>query len=386
MTFIEHIYEAFSSRCQLDVVYLDFEKAFDKIRHDVLLSKLSNFGFHSSALSFFASYLRDRQQYVRFKGKFSTAFPAPSGVPQGSKLGPLLFLLAINDICAVPLHSRLLLFADDLKLFCRISSIADCHLLQADLNALVSWASRNHFHINISKSHFMTFSRRKNPLHFMYHVNSSPLSRAFQTKDLGVIFDTKLRFSPHIDSIIKKATQSLGFLLRNTARLYDVNTLKSLYCAFVRSHLEYCSSVWSPNKKASKRIERIQGRFVRTIFYRLNGFYPSFPHQISYNQLLFHIDLEPLQSRRIKNDLNFLHKLFNFSIHDSELLGKLNMQVPFASLRSYPRPLFSSNFPSGSNLARITSKFNSFHRELDIFSSFKAFQRNVIDILRVVEE
>lgn len=386
MSFTEYIYSAFSSWSQVDVIYLDFEKAFDKIRHDVLLSKLSSFGFHSSVLSFFASYLRDRKQYVRFKGKFSNAFPALSGVPQGSKLGPLLFLLAINDITAVPLHSRLLLFADDLKLFFRISSVADCLLLQADLNAIASWASINHFRINISKSHFMTFSRRKNPLQFAYSVNDSPLSRVLQTKDLGVLFDTKLNFSFHVDSIIKKANQSLGFLLRNTIRLYDINTFKSLYCAFVRSHLEYCCQIWFPNKKASQRIERVQARFVRSLFYRLNGFYPSFPHQISYHQLLFHLDLESLANRRTKQDLKFLHKLLNFSFHTSDLLEMIKLHVPYSRLRTHPRPLFSSSFPSGSNLARITTTFNTFHRELDIFSNANTFQQSVEDILRIVEE
>lgn len=382
LSFINDVYLSFSSRLQVDVIYLDFEKAFDKINHDILLAKLSSFNFHPSALSFFASYLSDRLQYVRYKGHFSRPFHASSGVPQGSKLGPLLFLLAINDIVTVPLHSRLLLFADDVKLYFRISSLSDCLLLQSDLNAISAWATSNLFQINISKSQFMSFTRRKSLFDFVYRVGDTPLTRVFQINDLGVIFDPKLRFSIHIDAIIRKANQSLGFLLRNTVRLSDVDTLKMLYTAFVRSKLEYCSSIWYPNKADNNRIERVQARFVRILFFRLNGFYPSFPNQISYQLLLSHIGLESLSARRIKHDLFFLHKLLNGSIHDCNLLEQVGLYVPYHNLRPQPRPLFSLNSLSPNTcLGRITNSFNSFNPALDIFSPFPAFKKSVVETL-----
>ena len=310
LTLTEEIFAAFDCREQVDVIYLDFEKAFDKVNHDVLLSKLSRFGFHPSALSFVASYLRDRQQCVRYKQVFSPFFPVSSGVPQGSKLGPLLFLLSIDDISSVPLHSLLLLFADDLKLYRRISSLSDCAKLQEDLNAISAWAKVNRFSINIAKTHSMTFSRRRQPIDFTYFLDNSPLSRHGLVKDLGVLLDPKLDFSSHIDEIINKAYRSLGFIFRSTLRLQDVDTYKILYSAFVRSKLEYCSSIWCPDTlTTSKRIERIQERFVRLVFFRLNGFYPTFPNQISYKLLLSHIDLDPLSLRRFKHDLFFLHNL-----------------------------------------------------------------------------
>ena len=384
LTLTEEIFAAFDSKSQVDVIYLDFEKAFDKVNHDILLSKLSNFGFHPSALSFLASYLQNRKQCVRYKQIFSSFFPISSGVPQGSKLGPLLFLLSLDDISSVPLHSLLLLFADDLKLYRRVSSLSDCMKLQADLNAIAAWARTNRFSINISKSYTMSFSRRRKLLDFSYSLENHPLNRLDEVKDLGVIFDRQLKFSSHIDAILNKAYRSLGFLIRNTSRLLDIDTYKLLYSALVRSKLEYCSSIWYPSTKAaSQRIERIQGRFVRMLFFRINGFYPSFPNQISYSQLISHLNLEALSVRRTKHDLFFLHSLLNSNISDSNLLSKVGLHVPHSILRRLHRPLLSSSLcPSSSNLSRMIDSFNTLHLELDIFSSSKEFRSAVNDVFQ----
>lgn len=320
---------------------------------------------------------------MRYKQVFSPFFPVSSGVPQGSKLGPLLFLLSIDDISSVPLHSLLLLFADDLKLYRRISSLSDCAKLQEDLNAISAWAKVNRFSINIAKTHSMTFSRRRQPIDFTYFLDNSPLSRHGLVKDLGVLFDPKLDFSSHIDEIINKAYRSLGFIFRSTLRLQDVDTYKILYSAFVRSKLEYCSSIWCPDTlTTSKRIERIQERFVRLVFFRLNGFYPTFPNQISYKLLLSHIDLDPLSLRRFKHDLFFLHGLLNSSISDSHLLGRIGFQVPFCTLRRCPRPLLSSSLcSSASNLSRMINSVNAHHLRLDIFSPLGTFKQALNDEL-----
>jgi hypothetical protein len=150
-----------NNRSQVDVVYLDFSKAFNKIRHAVLLSKLDSFGFSSHLISFFRSYLSNRRQYVYINGSKSESCRALSGVPRGSVLGPLLFNIFVNDVVS-RLNVPHLLFSDDIKIFCRISSIDDCHRLQNNILLIMNWCEVNNLKVNVTKCNFMSFSKRKN--------------------------------------------------------------------------------------------------------------------------------------------------------------------------------------------------------------------------------
>ena len=142
--FSQYVSEALDDNSQVDVIYTDFNKAFDQIDHYVLLAKLGSFGLSNSLLQLFKSYLLDRKLFVKYKNFVSDGFCPTSGVPQGSNLGPLLFLLYVNDIVDL-LTCQKLLFADDLKLFLTVNTIQDCQLLQDNLHLLSAWSEKNFF-------------------------------------------------------------------------------------------------------------------------------------------------------------------------------------------------------------------------------------------------
>ena len=153
---------------QVDVIYTDFRKAFDSVSHSILLSKLDAFGIRSTAFSWLSSFLSGRFLRVKYKDCYSSRFLASSGVPQGSHLGPLLFNLFINDIGEVFVHSKFLLYADDLKIFLSIGNRDDALLLQHDLDRLSEWSDTNKLDFNLSKCNIVRFNRKRDVIIFYY--------------------------------------------------------------------------------------------------------------------------------------------------------------------------------------------------------------------------
>ena len=151
LVYQDHLLNAFENKFQVDSVYTDFSKAFDRVDHKLLLAKLKAYGMGEGALKWLCSFLSGRTQYVRINNHISNAISALSGVPQGSHLGPLLFLLFVNDIYLFIKNSHFLMFADDLKLYSKITSLQDCEKLQADVNALFEWSLLNRLNLNIGK-------------------------------------------------------------------------------------------------------------------------------------------------------------------------------------------------------------------------------------------
>ncbi|GBO17437.1 hypothetical protein AVEN_182173-1 [Araneus ventricosus] len=219
-----------------------------------------------------------------------------SGVPQGSNLVPLLFILFINDLTCVFKYSECLLFADDLKLFSSICSDLDSILLQRNLDSLFKWCTDNRLHLNIEKCSVLSYTRKTQPLNHVYKINNLVLSRSNTVTDLGIIFDTKLDFSQHIDTMVSKTYRRLGILKRGTREISSELTLKVLYCAHVRSNLEYYSIIWDPNyRNKIEFIERIQNNFLRYLLYKKNGFYLQ---DISSSLLRNIFNMPSLSSRR----------------------------------------------------------------------------------------
>ena len=244
---------------QIDVIYTDISKAFDRLIHRVLLNKLFRFGVHSSMLAWIQSYLSAREQFVKVCGWISKPIYVTSGVPQGSHLGPLLFILFMNDAPDVLNYSKCLMFADDLKLFSPVKSILDAINLQRDLDMLSSWCQRNCLSLNINKCKTMSFYRLNTPIIYNYAISNVPLVRVYEIRDLGVVFDRTFTFNSHIDLIVAKAYSMLGFMMRICADFNAVSVFFSLYNAYVRSHLEYAAVVWSPNYDVHiNRIESVQ--------------------------------------------------------------------------------------------------------------------------------
>ncbi|GBM15650.1 hypothetical protein AVEN_95271-1 [Araneus ventricosus] len=178
MCLTDKIISAFEDNCQLDVIYTDFSKAFDSIDFGILMKKLRIIGFHVNLSQWLFSYLSNGTLYVYFNNVVSDAFSNTSGVPQGSILGPLLFILFINDLCGKFGFSGCLLFPDDLKFFRQIRSSADADLLQNDLDNLYQWCIVNKLLLNVEKCSILSFTRKSQPIFYSYQINDILLRRS----------------------------------------------------------------------------------------------------------------------------------------------------------------------------------------------------------------
>lgn len=352
---------AIESSKQVDVIYTDFSKAFDRVQHSILLRKLEDIGIHSSLLSWINSYLTGRSQFIKL-GKFrSRSFIVKSGVPQGSHLGPLLFILFINDICANFIKCQCLMYADDLKIYTAVSSLLDAQELQYDLNHLSNWCLANNLFLNISKCCLVTYHRLRNPIIFDYKIKDQGLTRKLEIKDLGIIFDTKISFVTHIDYIIAKAFSMLGFVMRTGEELSDPYALKSVYCSLVRSLLEYCCTLWDPHYSVhSKRIESIQKKFVRYALRRLPWTDPTYLPP--YTDRCRLIDLEPLEYRRADFAVLLIFDLLTGKIKSEKLLSMISLNVPHSRrLRTHQllhTAYHRTNYGMSEPLSRACRSFN----------------------------
>lgn len=369
----QYISYELDSQGQVDVIYTDFSKAFDLIDHSILLTKLTTFGFSNTLVKFFKSYLGNRLQYVSYNSHRSDPYIATSGVPQGSNLGPMLFLLFIEDL-TLSVSSEKLLYADDLKIFRIIHTTDDCALLQDDINRVEEWCIINKFKMNISKCKAVTYTRKINPIHHTYTYSSVQLSRTDLIEDLGVLFDAKLTFTMHMYKITESSLKLLGFMTRNCKSFTNVVALKCLYFSLIRSKLDYCAAVWHPYYNVhSLLLEGIQRKFLKFLAFKLDGQYPY--RGISEETLLARFDLPSLKFRRILNTVVFLYKLLHNNIDSSFILQYINFRVPSSNTRlntTFSCPVARTNLILKSPVYVMCNTFNHISNECDInFCSLK---------------
>ena len=248
-------------------VFLDFSKAFDTVDHKILLDKLYHYGVRGCAHKWFISYLTDRQQFVTYNGVKSRNQLIKCGVPQGSILGPLLFLIYINDLASVCECTFPILFADDSNLFI---SGRDPDLIMRTMNnelkELSLWLKANKLSLNIKKTHFMIFSSKNKPHpNICINIDGETINETAKTKFLGVIIDNKLSWKDHILYISGKLARGTGVLLK-VRRYLMKETLISLYYSFVYPYLIYCNHVWGlACKTHMNTLFLLQKRIIRII-------------------------------------------------------------------------------------------------------------------------
>lgn len=233
---------------QVDVIYTDMSKVFDKLDWLTLLLKLSKLGLPGNILSLIKSYLSNRKNFVFVNGRKSYPFSPTSGVPQRSNLGPLLFNIFINDLPLL-LSCYTLMYADDVKLYLAVKSTNDCAFLQRNIDIFTQWCHQNKLKVNAAKCKIMSFHRTKNPIIHQYFINNVLLQRTESFVDLGVTFDHKLNFDNHIEFTVKSAMRALGFVLHLAKDFCHVDTAKLLYHALVLLKLEYSQIVFPPRNK-----------------------------------------------------------------------------------------------------------------------------------------
>lgn len=382
LLFQRDILDAFSRNNQVEAIYIDFAKAFDKVSHGHLLAKLSGYGIVGELWSWFRSYLQNRTLAVRYASGVSDTFTATSGVPQGSRLGPFLFLIFINDI-GRNIGVNYLLFADDIKLYHEIRSGDDLTLLQDALNQLLQWCEDNRMVINPDKSKHITFRRILTPLAAEFYLDGVPIVRCDLVGDLGVMFDSSLDFGRHIDGICSKASRMMGFVLRISRFGLNSRTMVMLYKAVVRPNLEYASPIWSPYKLGlSDRLQSIQRRFVRILGLRSGYAYMEVPVA----RIEGDHDLLPLTTRRTMADLVVLHKIINGTIICPPLLLLVNFRAPASATRSqhlFEIPHLGRNYLLHSPIPRMLRTGNKVSSYVDFFAdSMATFRRSIKPVLR----
>lgn len=384
LTVVNFISKALDCGQQVDVLYFDFKKAFDTVNNDVLIAKLSVIGFAPGLLKLLSDYLRDRQQFVRLGIYESTPYHTRSGVSQGSILGPLLFLLMINDLPTVLRHSECLLYADDLKLYAKIQSVADCLALQRDVSAVHEWSIVNKMEFNLSKCYVMTFGRRWHPILFDYKIGDTVISRTVIMKDLGVTFDQKLTFHEHIVTVAKESFQRLGFVLRNARDFKNNHVIRLLYNALVRSKLEASSCVWNPHEAAHELLlEKVQKAFLRALYKRKFGYYP-FMYPTAF--LLGCLNFNSLRTRRANEQLVMACKIIRGIIDAPGLFNELaRFFVPNNYLRGRRHKLLA--VPSSRTVAHACSPIprtlSSLNKLLETYPNFDLFFDRWKEVLTV---
>lgn len=296
---LNYITEELDKDNPVDSIYLDFRKAFDTVPHARLIKKLKHYKVDQNITQWIIDFLHNRKQRVVVNGTASSDKPVTSGIPQGSVLGPLLFLIFINDLpdCV---SSMCYIFADDTKITKTVKNEEDRNILQKDLEALLRWSERWQLGFNADKCSVLHLGKKN--AHFSYHVDTNKtLMKAENEKDLGVIMDKDLKFKAQIENNIAKANQILGIIKRNFKNASSTAKCQ-LYKSLVRSKLEYANCIWSPFLQGERdKIERVQRRATKFIVKK----------DLSYTERLKKLKLPTLEYRRLRGDLiqtfKFIH-------------------------------------------------------------------------------
>ena len=295
--------EALHHNVPIDVIFLDYSKAFDSVPHKRLIKQVQSFGIEGEALRWIEAFLNTRRQKVLANGAQSNWYPVVSGIPQGSILGPILFSLFVNDI-PKEIRSHISMFADDSKIYLPLHTDMDNYQLQQDILDLEDWACKMQMKFHPDKCHVLHLGNN-NPMH-MYYMHSGSdlhlLKEVAVEKDLGIHTDNKLTYNVHIQEKINKANKTLGYI-RHTFKYLDKENFLMLYKSLVRPHLEYGSTIWSPHFKYHiDAIERVQRRATRLV--------PGMKH-LTYEERLENLGLETLEYRRRRADILELYRIMN---------------------------------------------------------------------------
>lgn len=352
-------------------VFFDLRKAFDSVPHRALLEKLKQLNLNPVLVRWICSYLMGRRQKVVVDGEASGSINVESGVPQGSVLGPLLFLIYVDGIVDTVLspNSKISLYADDMLLFKTIKSNADYADLQKDIDNLTNWVTANHLAFNTSKCKYMLLSRKKYPSYPpVLKINSSLVERVYSYKYLGLRLTSTLCWSDHINDICCKAKKMVGLLYRRFYKNADSQSLFQLYLALVRPHTEYASQVWNPYlQRDIQQLERIQRFALRMCAKQWD---------LGYDDLLNFFNVPSLVDRRkylslctmykiVHNLVYFPHDVFVPRITTSRSASKLLYHQPFARTNAFLHSFVPNtcsvwnNLPSHNTHACSLSVFKS---------------------------
>ena len=302
---------ALNNKSRMDIIYFDFAKAFDSVSHDLILHKLKHlYGIDGIMLKFIRSYLEGRQQQVVVGGFKSSLLPVKSGVPQGSILGPLLFVLFINDMFScVSEGTDIALYADDTKIWREILAFEDHLIIQKDIDKLFEWSINNRMRFHPGKCKALSVTMQRNiQLVFSYQLNGNIIDYVTSQRDLGVLINTKLNWGAQCDALVTKANSSLGLLKRTCHFTSNVRQKRSFYLALVRSIFEHCSVIWSP--QYSTHIDKFAAIQKRAVKWIKGEQFASYSDEV-FIEKQKELDILPIHLKFIFNDLVLFYKIVN---------------------------------------------------------------------------
>jgi len=352
---------------QTDVLIMDFSKAFDKVSHSLLLHKLSHYGIKGRTNAWISAFLTNRTQAVVVEGATSDRANVESGVPQGSVLGPSLFLFYINDIPANT-DSTVRLFADDTVAYMAITSTNDCQSLQSDLTKLEQWETRWKMQFHPDKCNVLSITRKKHPIKYNYILHNQVLQHVTSVKYLGITFNSDLTFGEHITNITNKANSTIGFLRRNL-NIGSMHMKTLAYQSLVRPRIEYACTVWDPHTKQDiQRLEMVQRRAARFVSNR-------YRNRSSVGDMLERLEWPSLQDRRRVARLTMIYRI------DRQLVAISNGRLvpPRRFTRhmhpnSFQVPISNSDFRKWSFFPNTIRDWNNLPPDLASVGSLESFK------------
>jgi hypothetical protein len=381
---VDEILKAFENKSNVLGVFLDFSKAFDTVNHSILLQKLEYYGIRGTALDWIKSYLFNRKQFVYYGGEKSCLKTISHGVPQGSILGPLLFLIYINDLPLAVKHLSIFMFADDTNVFLTGKNVRHLEtIMNNELELLSEWLRSNKLSLNVNKTHYMLFTppKKNDDILINLNIEGSCIEKVYQTKFLGVILDKDLSWKPHIAYVKGKISKNIGIIYR-AKQFLNKQSLLSLYYAFIFPYLVYCVNVWGgacttsllpiviAQKKAIKCILCVSKRTRSDQIYKaLNVL--TFSQIYEYQILLF----------VYKYKCNLLPKVFNgFLIKSSEVNSYNTRQLLNYYLPRFRLDIYKTGFKY--NACFFWNKLSSDAKKMNV--SISEFKKKILTIVKKV--
>ena len=367
--------QALEEGLDICAVFFDFRKAFDSVPHLPLMDKIRSLDLHETISRWINNYLANRTQVVAVNGSESSVASVLSGVPQGSVLGPLLFLIYIDDLPGVVQNflSKVNLFADDILLYHLISVLEDYATLQRAISLIEEWSITNFLNFNAAKCKYMIISRKRSPPSPEYPLRlfGCPMQSVDCYKYLGLLITNNLTWSTHIDSVCSRAKKILGLIYRRFYSSANQDTLKQLYTSLVRPHLEYACQVWDPHLvKDKKALEDVQKFGCRLAAYQWD---------LGYQELLNLFELQSLEQRRLDLKLGLMFKIihrlcyfpdipdFRQNLSNLRVSHPLQLDPPFARTNAYKFSYFPhtmSAWNSLNNNCVTCTSYTSFMKQL----------------------
>lgn len=355
----------------VDIVFFDFSKAFDKVPHGRLVSKLQSLGIQGQLLGWIAAFLEGREQRVVLGNHVSEWAHVTSGVPQGSVLGPTLFAAYINDLPNL-LTNICKLYADDLKIIAKVESEVDTRSLQDDIDKVASWCDKWLMELNTEKCKVMNVSGNeqlgKERQYSLLKPNGERISikQTTEERDLGIIITPDFKFSSQASHAASKANSILG-MLKRTFMSRDIELWASLYRTYIRPHLEFAVSAWCPFlRRDIVALEKVQRRVSRT---------PIALKGVDYNERLKRMSLTTLEVRRLRGDLIQFFKITR-GMDNVSWNKELNWSSPRGSKRSQMRREIVSSCQQRHNFFtnRISNSWNELPDDTVMSESVEKFK------------